>query len=62
MIPNIFSTLYQMPFRCWQYGQHRPFEAIVYGLALAVLALFSKLFIAILATVAISSGIKASLH
>ena len=61
MLRSILLTLYQMPARAWQYGQHRPYEAIVYGLVLAALAMVSKLLLALLACVVVASGIKSVL-
>lgn len=59
---EIAITLYHMPFRAWQYGQRCPLEAIVYGVTLAAVSLFSKLFLALLAFIAVASGIKAALR
>ena len=61
VIKTIFLTLYEMPARAWQYGQHHPYEAIVYGLVLAALAMVSKLLLALLACVVVASGIKSAL-
>ena len=61
MVRSILLTLYQMPARAWQYGQCRPYEAIVYGLVLAALAMVSKLLLALLACVVVASGIKSAL-
>ena len=62
MFKSVAFTLYQMPFRAWQYGQHRPHEAIVYGLVLAALAMVSKLLLALLSCVVVISGIKGALQ
>ena len=58
LLRSIALTLYVMPFRAWQYGQKRPYEAIVYGLVVAAVAMVSKLFLAILASVVVASGVK----
>ena len=61
MIRSIITTLCQMPARAWHYGQCRPYEAIVYGLVLAALAMVSKLLLALLACVVVASGIQSAL-
>lgn len=57
-IQSIFKTLYVLPFRAWQYGQRRPYEAIVYGLTLGVFAIVAKLVLALLACLVVGSGVK----
>lgn len=55
------SLIYHLPARAWHYGQRYPYEAIVYGLAIAALAMVSKLLLAVLACVVVASGIVGSL-
>lgn len=61
MLKSVAITIYRMPNRAWEYGQRRPYEAIVYGLALAGLALVSKVLLALLACIVVASGVKRSL-
>ena len=61
-LDSTLGVLYRMPYRAWQYGQRFPYEAIIYGLVLSVAALFAKLIVAIIAVVAIFSGIQAALR
>lgn len=62
MLRSIALTLAAMPRRAWGYGQRFPHEAIVYGLALLVLALVSKLLVATLGALVVTSGIIAALR
>ena len=61
MFKSLALTLYHLPARAWHYGQRYPYEAIVYGLAIAALSLVSKLLLALLACVVVASGIVGSL-
>jgi hypothetical protein len=62
MFKSVAITLVEMPARAWSYGQRYPYEAIVYGLVLAGLAMVSKLLLALLACVVVASGIKGALR
>jgi hypothetical protein len=62
MLRSIVLTLAAMPRRAWGYGQRCPHEAIVYGVALLVFALVSKLLVATLGAVVVASGIVAALR
>ncbi len=62
MLRSVAVTLCQMPRRAWQYGQRCPHEAIVYGMALMAIALVSKLLLALLACLVVTSGIKSALN
>lgn len=57
MVRDILLTIAGMPARGWQYGQRCPYEAIVYGLTLAAIALVSKFALALLACVVVASGL-----
>ncbi|NEQ46999.1 MAG: hypothetical protein F6K00_27045 [Leptolyngbya sp. SIOISBB] len=62
MLRSICTTVIELPARAWDYGQRYPYEAIVYGLVLAALAMVSKLLLALLAYVVVASGIVGSLR
>ena len=62
MFKSLALTLYHLPARAWHYGQRYPYEAIVYGLVLAGLAMFSKLLLALLTCVVVASGIRGALR
>lgn len=57
MFRSVLETIVQLPSRAWRYGQHCPYEAIIYGLVLAAIALISKLLLASLALVVVTSGV-----
>jgi hypothetical protein len=61
MIKSVATTLGTMPARAWAYGQRCPHEAIVYGLALAAIAMVSKLLLALLSCVVVASGVTAAM-
>jgi len=62
MFRSVATTIIEMPARAWVYGQRYPYEAIVYGLVLAGLAMVSKLLLALLSCVVVISGIKGALR
>ena len=62
MLREVCTTVIELPARAWDYGQRCPYEAIIYGLVLAALAMVSKLLLALLACVVMASGIGGSLR
>jgi hypothetical protein len=53
---NYLKLIVTMPHRAWHWGQHYPYEAILYGLVLIGAAMVSKLAIVLIATASIVSG------